>query len=196
MTTRMVPFHQRQLRLFTLMDRIDAHTVAKINATDLVAANAVAGAYATMTTGTLVAKNQLTWTAKNTGDGGNGISVTLRDPSAANQGISVTTALSAITVNLATDADSAISSTAGNVITAILASPEASSLLTVVNTSTSDGTGKVLAVTKTNLAGGVDANTITSAQFSALVTKYNALKVKANALKAAFNAVISALAAE
>ncbi|HEY6891641.1 MAG TPA: M14 family zinc carboxypeptidase [Solirubrobacter sp.] len=63
-------------------------------------------------------------------EGGNAITAQLRDPAANNAALSVSVAGNAITVNLATGATGALTSTAAQVIDAINANPAASALVT------------------------------------------------------------------
>ncbi|WP_051325115.1 M14 family metallopeptidase [Candidatus Solirubrobacter pratensis] len=76
-------------------------------------------------------------------DGGNNITAQLKDPGAPSSPLSVSVAGPAITVNLATDATGAITSTAGQVVDAINASPAASSLVTAQRYRTNAGNGVV-----------------------------------------------------
>jgi hypothetical protein len=120
------------------------------------APDAQAVAQATLGTGTVAAKNALTFTAVPIGALGNGITVTLADPKANSAALGVVVTGKDIVVNLATSAGGAITSTAAQVIAAITASADASALVAVANTSTSDGTGAVAAAARTSLAGGLD----------------------------------------
>lgn len=122
-------------------------------ATALSQAAAVA---ASLSTGVVGSNNALTWTAKDAGSAGNGISVRLRDPAGNSQSLSVTVNGNDIVVNLATDGGGAITSTATLVKAAIEASAAANSLVSVANTGASTGAGVVAAVAATNLAGGLD----------------------------------------
>lgn len=111
---------------------------------------------ATLLTGVVGSNNALTFTSRKRGASGNNITVTMVDPGGTTASLSVDTAGDDITISLAR-ASSALSSTATQVIAAILAHDEASQLVTATNTSSSSGAGIVAAVSKTSLAGGVDA---------------------------------------
>lgn len=111
--------------------------------------------------------NALTFTAVKYGAFGNGITIRYVDPGAASQSLSVSVDQLAITVSLATNGGSAITSTAAQVKTAIEASAVASALVTcVVDTgdtgSADDGSGVVTALAAANMTGGAgvgyDAN--------------------------------------
>ena len=88
---------------------------------------------------------------------GNGISTQFVDPGAASQALSVSVSGNAITVNLATDAGSNVTSTAAQVAAAINADAAASALVSAAPEGA--GTGVVNSIAQTNLAGGVDATT-------------------------------------
>lgn len=114
----------------------------------------VAAVAATLELGT--GNSKIKYTAKDAGAAGNGISVRHVDPAAASQALSVTVAGNDITVNLATDGSSVITSTVTLVIAAIAASAAANALVTASNGTGSNGTGLVAAAAATNLAGGLD----------------------------------------
>lgn len=113
--------------------------------------------HAALDTGIVGSNNAITWTARAAGVGGNSATVTLVDPGGTTASLTVDVANNGldITVSLAR-ASSALTSTAQNVIDAIQANGAANALVTVANKSTSNGTGIVAAVSKTNLAGGTD----------------------------------------
>lgn len=112
---------------------------------------------AALDTGVVGSNNAITWTARNGGDGGNDLTVTIVDPGGTTAALSVDVANNGldITVSLARAA-SAITSTAQNVIDAVQANGEADELVSVANKGASTGAGVMAAVSKTNLAGGVD----------------------------------------
>lgn len=110
--------------------------------------------FATLSTSLAGANNDLDFIARDPGGKGNGITVAYVDPGAASQALSVTVAGSAITVNLATNGGSAITSTAAEVAAAILANFNAQRLVNVTNKSGNDGTGVVTALAATALSGG------------------------------------------
>jgi hypothetical protein len=80
------------------------------------------------------------------------------NPGTANAALSVGVAGATITVNLATDAGSAITSTAAQVKAAIDASGPASALVSTALAAGNDGTGVVTAMAATPLAGSVNVN--------------------------------------
>jgi phage tail sheath protein FI len=122
------------------------------------APDAEAAVSATLATGVEADNNALTWTAVTAGLGGNDILVYLKDPGAASQTLAVSISGTVITVSLATDVASAITSTATEVDAAIVASTAASALVTVADTGTSTGAGVVVTTVKQlPLSGGLDA---------------------------------------
>ena len=110
---------------------------------------------ATLATGVVANNNALTWTAKKAGADGNNISITIIDPAGNNGALSVDVVGRDINVTCATDGASAIASTAAEIKTAIDASA-AADLVTVANTGASTGAALVVAVAKTDMAGGED----------------------------------------
>lgn len=111
---------------------------------------------ASLATGVVANNNAITWTSKLDGILGNKISVRLVNPAAASQALAVSVVDQAITVNLATDGASAITTTAALLKTAIEANAAAHALVGLANTGASTGAGVVAAVATTFLAGGVD----------------------------------------
>lgn len=112
---------------------------------------------ATLQTGVVGSNTAITYTAKDAGYAGDGISVRLKDPAANSQALAVTVTGNDIVVSLATNSGGAITSTAAQIIAALAASEAASSLIGAANTGASTGAGVVAAVAATNLAGGADA---------------------------------------
>lgn len=110
---------------------------------------------ATLSTNLSGTHNDLTFTAAQTGDGGNDLSVEYLDPAANNASLSIATHGNEITVYLATGAGGAITSTGATVLAAINADADASALLTAALKTGNDGTGIVTAMADTNLSGGV-----------------------------------------
>ncbi len=96
----------------------------------------------------------LVFTAVNAGVGGNSITVTYVNPGTPSAALDVTVVASAITVSLATDAGSIVTSTANNVLAAVNADVQANLLVLV--TAVSTGIGLVSAVAPTSLTGGRD----------------------------------------
>lgn len=91
-------------------------------------------------------------TAAAAGPDGNAITLALVDPGSASQSLSVGVAGTAITVTLATDAASIVTTTAADLVAALAADTEAAALV-VAALAESDGTGAVAAASAT-LAGG------------------------------------------
>ncbi len=85
-------------------------------------------------------------------EGGNDITIEVRDPAAANSPLSVAVVGSNILVTLSTDAEGDLTSTAQQVIDAIAASPGASALVKAVTYRGVAGTGIVQPRTKVNLS--------------------------------------------
>lgn len=108
---------------------------------------------ASLATGVIANNNALTFTAKEPGAGGNDISITLIDPAGNNGALSVDVVGRDINVTCATDGASAIASTAAEIKAAIEASA-AADLVTVAHAGASTGAALVVAVAKTDLAGG------------------------------------------
>lgn len=112
---------------------------------------------AALATGVVANNNAITFTAKQAGLVGNDISLTMVDPAGNNGALSVDVVGRDIIVTLATEGTSAIASTAADVIAAVIASA-AGDLVTPTNTGASTGAALVVAVAKTDLAGGTDAS--------------------------------------
>jgi hypothetical protein len=107
------------------------------------------------------ADNGLTFTAVDFGADGNDITVAYLDPGADDAALSVEVDGTDITVNLATDGDGVITSTAADVLAEVEATPAADALVavTIMTTDTGtedDGSGVVTALAAANLAGGLD----------------------------------------
>lgn len=119
----------------------------------------VAASYTTALTGT---NNDLTYTAKALGTGGNAITIAYINPGTASHALVVAVSGNAITVTLATNSSSVITSTGATVLAAIQASTAASALVTVANFTGNTGAGVVTALTATNLTGGAGTNIITT----------------------------------
>jgi|SRR5690349_6724770 len=107
-------------------------------------------------TGVVGENNALTFTANEEGDEGNDLSIALVDPAGNNKALAVDVDGDKIVVNLATDGEGKITSTAAQVTAAILEHDQASQLVTAANTGASTGAGKVKAVAETPLTGGTD----------------------------------------
>jgi len=125
---------------------------------------------ASLMTGVEGDNTAIEWTAVDAGSAGNGISVTLEDPSGNDESLAVTTNHNDITVSLATGASGDITSTASEIITAIEADAEASALVAVDDYGDSDGSGTVEAESEANLTGGSDASDNLEVDESATIT--------------------------
>lgn len=88
------------------------------------------------------------------GAAGNSIRVRFLDPAAPNQPLSISVSGLDITVSLATNGASTITSTANDVIAALTSDATAAFLITATKVSGQDGTGVVQAIAFTPLAGG------------------------------------------
>lgn len=113
--------------------------------------------FSTLSTNLAGANNDLTYTAVTAGSGGDGITIRYLDPAGNNQVLSIGVVASAITVNLATGVGGAITSTAASIAAAIALSAPAAALVTVANKTGNDGSGVVIALAATNLAGSTSA---------------------------------------
>lgn len=138
----------------TAGDKVQVGAAGKAKKLDT---TAVAAVSASGTTGVVASNNALTYTARDAGSSGNGISIQLKDPAGNSQSLSVTVNGNDIVVNLATDSEGEITSTASLVKSAIEGSAGANSLVSVAHTGASTGAGVVAAVAATNLTGGRDA---------------------------------------
>lgn len=120
-------------------------------------------AYTTALTGT---NNDLVYTANpdnklTRGTEGNEVTIAYVN-AGASKPLLVTVVNKAISVQLATNGSSVITSTANDVLAAIQASVEASTLVTVALAGGNDGSGVVTALTATNLTGGAGTNLVTT----------------------------------
>lgn len=111
---------------------------------------------AEIVTGTVAAKNALTWTAVEGGHHGNEVSIEYTLPGAGNATTDVTVSGSAITFALATDGNNVSTETADGIKTALGNTPAAVALVGAADYSTSDGSGLVTRMGKTFLRGGAD----------------------------------------
>ena len=111
---------------------------------------------AELTTSLTGTNNDLTIRALRGGVAGNSIAIILVDPVTTSTPISVAVVGTVITVTLAVDGASAITSTAAQVRDAINASSQARSLVDVVLPASNDGSGIVTALSSTPLAAGSD----------------------------------------
>ena len=114
----------------------------------------VAAVKATLTINPTGDNNSVLYEAVTAGESGNDITITYSDPGIPSQSLSVSVNSQAITVNLETDSDANIVSTADEIIAAIGASGAASALVTASNVGF--GHGYVTAVSATNMTGGLE----------------------------------------
>lgn len=114
----------------------------------------VNGEAASLTTALTGADNDLVFTAKIKGTGGNAISVSYVDPGEETAEESVDVSGTDIVVTLRSV--SATLSTAAQVKAAIEASSEADALVSVANSGGDDGSGSVIAMAEDALEGGID----------------------------------------
>lgn len=112
------------------------------------------GNRASLTTALAGANNDITLLARAPGTNGNAITFRIVVAGASTP-LSVSVSTNAITVNSATSAGSAAISTADQIIDAVNRSATASALVWAQRAAANDGTGVVVAVGATNLAGGV-----------------------------------------
>ncbi len=126
-----------------------------------VPATGTGAAQASVSTGVVGSNNAITYTAKESGEAGTGISISQVNPGTNNATLTVSVNGEQITVSLATDGAGAITSTAAQVIAAIAANGPASALVAASNQGASTGAGVVPAVAQTALAGGSDPTTET-----------------------------------
>lgn len=119
------------------------------------------GVAATLTTALTGANNDLTYTANELGPDGNAITITYVN-AGASQTLLVSVVGSAISVRLATNGSSVITSTGSTVLAALLASTAASALVSVALAAANTGAGLVTALGSTPLAGGSGTNLITT----------------------------------
>lgn len=117
------------------------------------------GLQASLTTACAGADNDIVYTAKAVGSGGNSIRV--RYVVAGNSTpLTVAVSVLDITVNVATNGGGAATSTAAQVKAAVDAAPTAAALVSTAIKTGDAGTGVVAAFAYTNLTGGVDRTNI------------------------------------
>jgi hypothetical protein len=137
-----------------------------------------AGVKASLTTALAGANNDLVFTAKSGGTWGNSIQVEYLNPGGANKTLAVSvvyasgTGLPKISVSLATDGASAISSTSASISAAVAADQLASQLVSVANAGADTGAGIVTALAATNLTGGTDVG-VGERVYLPVTNKYN-----------------------
>lgn len=117
--------------------------------------------HATLTTALTGANNDLTYTAVGPGTAGNAITIAYVN-AGATKPLVVTVTGNAISVQLATNGSSVITSTGSTVLAAILASTAASALVGAALAISNTGAGLVTVLAATNLTGGSGTNFITT----------------------------------
>lgn len=120
------------------------------------------GVAAHLTTALTGANNDLTFTSTVLGATGNSTAIIYLNPGTPSAALSVSVVGTVITVHLATDGSSAITSTASQILAAVQASGSASALVTVALAAANTGAGVVTALSSTPLAGGSGTNIITT----------------------------------
>lgn len=127
---------------------------------------------ASLTTVLTGANNDLVWTAVTPGAAGNSLTIAYVDPPGNNVSLSVAVVGTAITVTLATDGSSVITSTASQVRALVNADGTAGALVQGANSSPDTGAGVVTALAPTALAGGdTGGNTFTNNATSAVLVR-------------------------
>lgn len=116
---------------------------------------------AALTTALAGDDNDVTFTAVETGADGNNITVAYVDPEANDSGANVVVDGTDIVINLGTDDEGEILTTATHIVNLITQSSAASALVTAELATENDGTGVVIAMTETGLADGA-AHAVTS----------------------------------
>lgn len=109
-----------------------------------------------LVTGVVANNNAIRWTQLDP-DAGQIPRITLRDPAGNDQALAVDVDGRDIIVSLATGVAGAITSTAAQVIAAVLEHDQASQMVTAANSGASSGAGVVVAVAATPLAAGAAA---------------------------------------
>ncbi|EJS1626279.1 phage tail sheath subtilisin-like domain-containing protein [Vibrio cholerae] len=107
---------------------------------------------AALTIGTAILNDGLKLTAVKTGTEGNAISVEVLAPTAASAELAVTVTNNKISIQLASDESGALTTTATELASALMADPAAKALVTAV--ALGDGSGDVAPVSRAYLSGG------------------------------------------
>ncbi|EOG7750578.1 phage tail sheath C-terminal domain-containing protein [Vibrio cholerae] len=107
---------------------------------------------ASLTIGTAILNDGLKLTAVKTGTEGNAISVEVLAPTAASSELAVTVTNNKISIQLASDESGALTTTATELASAMMADPAAKALVTAV--ALGDGSGDVAPVSRAYLSGG------------------------------------------
>ena len=109
---------------------------------------------ATLTIGTASANTGITFTAVNAGTEGNNIRVRYRDPGTSSATLAVTVDGKDVTIDLATDADGNVSSTAQEIVTELDGNTDTQDLVTAALAEGNDGSGVVRTREFRSLTGG------------------------------------------
>ncbi|EOC7933771.1 phage tail sheath C-terminal domain-containing protein [Vibrio cholerae] len=107
---------------------------------------------AALTIGTAILNDGLKLTAVKTGTEGNAISVEVLAPTAASAELAVTVTNNKISIQLASDESGALTTTAAELASALMADPAAKALVTAV--ALGDGSGDVAPASRSYLSGG------------------------------------------
>lgn len=107
---------------------------------------------ASLTIGTAILNDGLKLTAVKTGTEGNAISVEVLAPTAASSELAVTVTNNKISIQLASDESGALTTTATELASALMADPAAKALVTAV--ALGDGSGDVAPASRSYLSGG------------------------------------------
>lgn len=107
---------------------------------------------AALTIGTSILNDGLKLTAVKTGTEGNAISVEVLAPTAASAELAVTVTNNKISIQLASDESGALTTTAAELVTALMADPATKALVTAV--ALGNGSGDVVPVSRSYLSGG------------------------------------------
>lgn len=123
-------------------------------------ASSTASQKATVTIDPTGVDNSIIWTAVADGTPGNFITIEYVDPGTTNASLSLVRDGANITVNLATDGGGSITTTAADIVNAVVASgnEDIAEIVTADFPTGQSGTGTVTAIGQTSLTGGVDAS--------------------------------------
>lgn len=115
---------------------------------------------ATLITGDVADNNAILFTSKKSGTVGNAIKLQIKDPGAASKVLGVSMVIDTIVISLATNTESAITTTAAEVIAAVNSALGVKDILSAANAGASTGAGVAAAVAVSPLADGADANVV------------------------------------
>lgn len=131
---------------------------ASINTHDAITLDATLGIHEFFETALTGTNNDISWIARV--PGASSLSVVYTDPSAANASLSVSYATNVVTISLATNASSAITTTANQIIAAVNASQSVKNQVAAVLKGSDDGTGVVTALSSSALAANAGGLTL------------------------------------